>query len=69
MINPPVMSAVLHEVIGTNMIGAFRSVPDAGAVIQPEPPALSLLRRHFQPFTLPDPFDAPVAHMPARLVE
>ena len=68
-VGAPVMRPVLHEVIGPDVIGPLRSETDAGSVVQPEPPALFLLRWDFQPFTLPDPFNALVVDVPAGVLQ
>jgi len=44
-----------------------RPQPHTRSVGQPEPSALRLLRRHFQPLLLPDPLDPRPAHIPAFL--
>ncbi len=66
---PTVMGAVFHEVIAPDMVAPFRTEPDAGAVVEPQTPLLSLFLWHFQPFTPPDPFHALVVHVPARAVQ
>ncbi len=52
---PPIMGAVLDEVVGPNMAGIFRQQPDAGAIRQPMPPVAGPLREYPQPFPPPDP--------------
>ena len=42
-----------------------RPQPYTRAVIQPQPPALGLLLRDFQPFTSPNAVNALLIHMPA----
>ena len=37
------------------MAFAFRSKPDAGAIVQPKPPASWLFLGHFQPLSPPNP--------------
>ncbi len=49
------------------MVAVLRPQPDAGSVIQPEPPFPRLLRWHFQPLPSPQPFHALVVHMPASI--
>ena len=61
----PVLGAVLHEVIRPDVIGPLRSQADAGAVIEPEAPALGLYLWHFQPFPPPDAVDALDDDLPA----
>ena len=46
---PAVMGAVMHEVIGPDMVRPFGAQPDAGAVVDPEPPPLRLLAGTFSP--------------------
>src|SRR5262249_22431935 len=52
---PAVLGAVLNEIIGPDMAFAFRPKPDAGAVVQPKPPASWLFLWHFQPLSPPNP--------------
>ena len=63
------MRSILHEVIGPNVIGPLWSQPDAGSLIQPEPPSLFLLRWDLQPLAFPDPFNALVVHMPTGVAQ
>ena len=51
------------------MISVLWTLPEAGAIIKPKPPPFRLFVRNPQPLTSPDPFDALVVHVPARLVE
>ena len=51
------------------MVGIFRSKPDARTVVQPQPTALRLLVRHFQPLPPPDTLDPLDVHNPASLVQ
>ena len=46
---PPVMGAVLDEVVGPDVVRMLGPQPDAGAVRQPEPAALGLLLGTFSP--------------------
>lgn len=62
------MGPILDEVIGPDMVRAFRSEPDAGPVIQPRPGPLCLFLWDFEPFLSPDPLNPLVVHMPARVV-
>src|SRR6185503_5869255 len=66
---PPVLGAVLHEVVRPHVIGPFRPQSDARAVVEPEPPALGLLLWYFQPFPPPDAVDPLHAHVPALVEE
>jgi len=73
---PPILGAILDEVIGPDMIGplgsscwkhAFGMMPDARSVIEPQTAAFGLLLWHFQPFPAPDPIDSLDADAPAFL--
>src|SRR6056297_1726426 len=64
-----VVGAILDEVIGPDMVRPLRPEPDAGAIVQPEPAPLLLLRWDLQPFALPDALDPFVVHVPARMVQ
>lgn len=66
---PAIVCAILDEVVGPDMIGIFRPKPDACTVVQPQPTALGLSVRHFQPLTPPDTFDPLDIHDPASLVQ
>ena len=61
----PLMGAVLDEVVGPHVVRMLRAQPDARAVRQPEPAALRLPRRHFEPLPPPDPLDPLGVHQPA----
>ena len=61
----PVPGAVLDEVISPDGIGTLRPEPYAGAIVQPEPPALGLPGRHLQPLRPPDPLHLLVVAPPA----
>src|SRR3989440_1063320 len=52
-----VMSTVLDEVVGPDMIALLRSQPNARSVGQPESTALGLLRWDLQPLASPDTLD------------
>ena len=62
---PPVVSAVLDEVVGPDVVGIFRPKSDAGSIVQPQPASLRLPGRDLQPFLAPDPLDALDVHSPA----
>mgnify|MGYP006896061023 CR=1 FL=1 len=51
------------------MISVLWTLPEAGAIIKPKPPPFRLFVRNPQPLTSPDPFDALVVHVPARVVQ
>src|SRR5262245_17720332 len=62
-----IVGAILHEVIGPDMIALLRPQPDARSVGQPEPAALGLLMGDLQPLALPDTLDPLVVDAsPAR---
>jgi hypothetical protein len=65
---PPVVGAVLDEVIGPDVVWALRPEPDARAVIEPEPGPPGLLGRHLQPLSPPEALDALDVHRPALRV-
>jgi len=64
---PPILGAILDEVIGPDMIGPLGSETDARSVIEPQTAAFGLLLWHFQPFPAPDPIDSLDADAPAFL--
>jgi len=66
---PSVVGAILDEVIGPDMVGILRPKPDARTFIQPEPAALGLSVRNFEPLTPPYPFNPFDVHHPARTVQ
>src|SRR6056297_1328625 len=68
-IGSAVVGAILDEVIGPDMVRPLRPEPDAGAIVQPEPAPLLLLRWNLQPFAPPDTLDPLVVHVPARMVQ
>ena len=47
-----------------DMILVARAKSDARPVMQPQPPAVWLFRRHLQPFTTPPPHHPPMADLP-----
>ncbi len=63
---PPVMGAILDEVVGPDMVGIFGPQANTGSVVEPEPPALGLLVRNLQPLASPDPVHPLDPHHPAR---
>ncbi len=66
---PAVVRAILDEVVRPDMVGIFRPKPDTRTVVQPQPPALRLLVRHFQPLPSPDALDPLDVHDPASLMQ
>ena len=63
----PVMSAVLDNVIGPDMVGPLGAKTDTGSIREPEPAALGLSGRNLQPLASPDAFDPFVVDHPACL--
>ena len=61
-----IMGAVLHEVVRPDVVRPLRLEPEAGAVGQPQPPALGLPRRDLEPLPASDPPHPFVVHQPAR---
>ena len=66
---PTVVRAILDEVVRPDMVGVFRSKPDARAVVQPQPTALRLLLRHSQPLPSPDALNPLDVHDLSSLVQ
>ena len=64
---PPIVGAVLDEVIRPDMVRALRPKPDAGTVVEPEPPPLWLSGRNLQPLPPPDPLHPLAVDLPARM--
>jgi hypothetical protein len=63
----PVIGSVVNKVIRPDMIAVLWPQPQAGSVIQPEPPFLGLFHRYFQPLTSPQAFNALVSDLPAGI--
>jgi hypothetical protein len=63
------MRAVLDEVVGPDVIGAFWPQPNAGAIGQPQTPASGLFGRHLQPLAPPDPLHPAIADRPTRVAQ
>jgi hypothetical protein len=61
----PIVSAVLDEVVGPDVIAVLGPEPDTGAVAQPEATALRLPGGNLQPLASPDPLDPLVVDEPA----
>src|SRR5262249_55130870 len=51
----PSWSQCGHEVVAPHVIATRRPQPHTRAVVEPQPPARTLLLRHLQPFPPPDP--------------
>jgi len=62
---PSLVRAILDEVVGPHMIAVLRPQPNAGALVEPQTPALRLLAGDLQPLASPDPFDPLVVDQPA----
>src|SRR4051812_7029418 len=65
----PIMRAPFDKVVRPDVPGIFRPEPDAGTVIEPEPPPFRLTLRHLQPLPAPDPFDAFAVHRPTGITQ
>ena len=61
--------AVLDEVVRLHMVLPLCPQPDAGPVVQTEPPSFGLLFRHLQAFLTPDAFHSLVIHVPSFHLE
>ena len=66
---PPVVSAILHEVVGPHVIAMLRPQADARTIRQPQAAALGLLLGNLQPLTSPNPLDPFVVHNPAGVAQ
>jgi hypothetical protein len=66
---PPVMGALLEEVVGPHMIAMHGPQPDARAVRHPQSPAFGLPARNFEPLTPPDPLDPLGIDEPAGITQ
>ena len=60
------MGAILDEVVGPDVVAVLGSETDAGAIVEPEAPALRLPGWDLQPLASPDPLDPLVVDQPAR---
>jgi hypothetical protein len=63
------MGLRLNEVVAPDMIAMLRSQPNAGAVVEPQPPSRLLPFGYFKPLTAPDPLDAITANLPASFLK
>jgi hypothetical protein len=61
---PPVMGAILHEVVAPDVVRPLGSQPDARSVTNPKATSLRLLLWHFQPLPSPDPLDPLIVDNP-----
>jgi len=62
---PSIVSAVLDEVVGPDMVGMLRTEPEARSFVEPEPAPLRLLLWNLEPLLPPDPCDPLAVHDPA----
>ena len=66
-ISPSVISSILDEVVGPNVVAVLRPQAEARAIRQPQTAAFGLLFRDLQPLTSPDPLDPLVIDEPAGI--
>ena len=64
-----IMGLRLNEVVAPDMIAVPRSQPNAGAVIEPQPPSRLLPFGYLKPLTESDPLDAITANLPASFLK
>lgn len=62
-----VIGSVMYEVVAPDVVAIFRAQPDAGAVVQSQPPLPRLFRWYFKPLALPQSFYTLVVHVPSRI--
>jgi len=58
------MGLRLNEVVAPDMIAMPWSQPNAGAVVEPQPPSRLLPFGYFKPLTAPDPLEAITPNLP-----
>jgi hypothetical protein len=63
------MGLRLNKVVAPDMIAMPRSQPNAGAVVEPQPPSRLLPFGYFKPLTAPDPLDAITTNLPTSLAK
>jgi hypothetical protein len=66
---PPIMRAMLDEVVGPHVIAMLRSQADARTIRQPQTTSFGLLLGNLQPLTSPNPLDPFVVHNPASVAK
>jgi hypothetical protein len=66
---PPIMRAMLDEVVGPHVIAMLRPQADARTIRQPQAAALGLLLGDLQPLMSPNPLDPFVVHNPAGVAQ
>jgi hypothetical protein len=59
-----ILSTILDEVIGPDVVRPLRSQTDARSIVEPETAPLRLFCRHFEPFPAPDAVDPLDVHSP-----
>ena len=64
-----VVGAVLDEVVGPDVIRAFRAQADAGAVGKPQAATFRLLMGDLKPLPSPDTLDPPITDRPPSLAQ
>jgi len=64
-----IVSTVLDEVVGPDVVTVLGPQPNARSVGQPEPAALGLFVGDFEPLASPDALDPLVVDRPARLTK
>ena len=63
------MGLAQHKVEAPDVIAMERPQPYAGAIVQPETAAWSMLLRDPQPLTTPDPLNPVLAHPPSSCLQ
>ena len=63
------MGLALHKVEAPDVIAMERPQPYAGAIVQPQPAAWSMLLRDLEPLTTPDPLNPVLAHLPPSCLQ
>jgi hypothetical protein len=66
-VSPPVMGAILDEVVGPDVVLVLRPQTQARTIRQPQTTPFGLLVGDLQPLTPPDPLDPLVIDAPARI--
>ena len=65
----PVMILAMHKVEAPDVIAMERSQPNAGAIVQPETAAWSIILRDLEALTTPDPLNSVLAQRLARCLQ
>ena len=66
---PAIVGTILDKVVGPHVIGVLGAQSQARSLGQPQPSALGLPGRHFEPFAAPDPLHPLVVHQPPRTAQ